>query len=103
LRSGRQDPRHNNCKTATNGLVSDNESTPGRRRELDRPVYPIRDVKPAVCAEGSEIVRRDGFCFARALEDEELREDSDRLEEDGEGPDDLYDGVGVVEEERKDE
>jgi hypothetical protein len=48
-------------------------------------------------------VRRDGFCFARALEDEELREDSDRLEKDGEGPDDLYDGVGVVEEERKDE
>ena len=56
----------------------------GKRRKLDRPVYPVRDVKPAVCAEGGEIVRGDCFCFARALEDEELRENSDGLQEDGE-------------------
>jgi hypothetical protein len=45
----------------------------------------------------------DGLCFARALEDEELREDGDGLEEDGEGPEDLCDGVGVVEEEPEEE
>ena len=48
-------------------------------------------------------MRRDGLCFARALEDEELGEDSDGLEEDGEGPEDLCDGVGVVEEDSKEE
>ena len=48
-------------------------------------------------------MRRDGFCFACALEDEELREDSDGLGEDGERPEELYEGVGIVEEECKDE
>ena len=40
---------------------------------------------------------RDGFCFACALEDEELWEDGDGLEEDGKGPEDFDDGVRVVE------
>ena len=48
-------------------------------------------------------MRRDGFCFACALEDEELRENGDRLEEDGERPEDLCDGVAIVEDECKDE
>ena len=71
--------------------------------EDDRPVYPVRDVKPAVDAESSEIVRRDSFCFTCALEDEELREDSDGLEEDGESPEEIYEGVGITEDECKDE
>jgi len=48
-------------------------------------------------------VRRDRFCFAGALEDEELREDGDGLEEDGEGPEDLCQVVGVVEEDPEEE
>jgi len=44
-------------------------------------------------------VRRDGFCFACALEDEELGEDGDGLEEDGEGPEDFCEGVRIVEDE----
>ena len=48
-------------------------------------------------------MRRDGFCFACALEDEELRENGDGLEEDGERPEDLCDGVAIVEDECKDE
>jgi hypothetical protein len=43
-------------------------------------------------------VRRDGFCFAGALEDEELGEDGDGFKEDGERPEDLRYGVGVIEE-----
>ena len=48
-------------------------------------------------------MRRDRFCFAGALEDEELREDGDGLEEDGERPKDLYDGMGIVEDDTKEE
>lgn len=48
-------------------------------------------------------MRRDRFCFASALEDEELREDGDRLEEDGEGPEDLCQVEGVVEEDPEEE
>jgi hypothetical protein len=48
-------------------------------------------------------VRRDRFCFAGALEDEELREDGDGLEEDGEGPEDLCQVEGVVEEDPEEE
>ena len=48
-------------------------------------------------------MRRDGFCFACALEDEKLREDSNGLGEDGERPEELYDRVRIVEEECKDE
>jgi len=42
-------------------------------------------------------VRRDGFGFTGALEDEELWEDGDGLEEDGKGPEDFCDRVRVVE------
>lgn len=31
-------------------------------------------------------MRRDGFSFARALQEKQLREDGDRLEENGESP-----------------
>jgi hypothetical protein len=48
-------------------------------------------------------VRRDRFCFTCALDDEELREDGNGLEEDGERPEDFCDGVGVIEDESKDE
>ena len=48
-------------------------------------------------------MRRDGLRFARALEDEELRENGDGLEEDGERPEDLRDGVGVVEDNSEEE
>lgn len=48
-------------------------------------------------------MRRDRFCFTGALEDEELREDGDGLEEDGEGPEDLRQVVGVVEEDPEEE
>jgi hypothetical protein len=42
-------------------------------------------------------VRRDGFCFACALENEKLREDGNGLEENGERPEYFCEGVGVVE------
>ena len=48
-------------------------------------------------------MRRDRFCFAGALEDEELREDGDGLEEDGEGPEDLCHVAGVVEDDPEEE
>jgi hypothetical protein len=74
-----------------------------RRVDNDAPVYPVRDVQSTVCTQRGEVVRRDWFCFACALEDEELREDSNSLEEDGEGPGYFCDGVRVVEEEPENE
>lgn len=47
-------------------------------------------------------MRRDRLGFARTLEHEELREDSDGFEEDGERPEDLGGGEGVVEDEGED-
>ena len=73
------------------------------RDDNDAPVYPVRDVQSTVCAKRSEVVCRDCFCFACALEDEELREDGNGFEEDGEGPGYFSDRVGVVEEETEDE
>jgi hypothetical protein len=73
------------------------------RVDNDAPVYPVRDVQSTVCAQRGEVVRRDCFCFACALEDEELGEDGNGFEEDGEGPGYFCDGVGVVEEESEDE
>jgi len=70
---------------------------------LNAPVYPVWYVQPTVCAKRGEVVRRDRFCFAGALEDEELREDGDGLEEDGEGPEDLCQAEGVVEEDPEEE
>jgi hypothetical protein len=76
-----------------------------RRGEYDyyTPVYPVGDVQSTVCAQRGEVVRRDRFCFAGALEDEKLREDGDGLEEDGESPKDLCDGVGIVEDDSEEE
>jgi hypothetical protein len=74
----------------------------GRAKEY-APVYPVGNVKPPVSAQRGDVVRCDGLCFARALEDEELWEDGDGLEEDGEGPKDLCDGVRVVEEDSEEE
>lgn len=48
-------------------------------------------------------MRRDGFCFACALENEELREDGNGLQEDGERPEDFCEGVGVVEEDSEEQ
>ena len=48
-------------------------------------------------------MRRDGFCFACALENEKLREDGNGLEEDGERPEYFSDGVGVVEEDSEEQ
>jgi hypothetical protein len=73
------------------------------RADNDAPVYPVRDVQSTVCAQRGEVVCRDCFCFACALEDEELREDGNGFEKDGEGPGYFCDGVGVVEEESEDE
>ena len=67
------------------------------RVDNDAPIYPVRDVQPTVCAQRGEVVRRDCFCFACALEDEELWEDSNGFEEDGERPGYFGDRVGVVE------
>ncbi len=72
------------------------------RADYDAPVYPVRDVQSTVCAQRGEAVRRDCFCFACALEDEELREDGNGFEEDGEGPEYFCDGVRVVEDESED-
>jgi hypothetical protein len=74
----------------------------GRAKEY-APVYPVGNVKPPVSAQCGDVVRCDGLCFACALEDEELGEDGDGLEEDGEGPKDLCDGVRVVEEKSEEE
>ena len=48
-------------------------------------------------------MRCNGFCFACALEDEELREDGNGLEEDGERPEYFCEGVGVVEEDSEEQ
>jgi hypothetical protein len=53
------------------------------------PIDPIGDIHGAVRAQSEEVVRRDGLGLAGALQHEELRQDSDRLEPDGEGPEDL--------------
>ena len=73
------------------------------RIDNDVPVYPVRDVQSTVCAQRSEVMGRDCFCFACALEDEELREDGNGFEEDGEGPGYLRDGVGVVKDKSEDQ
>jgi hypothetical protein len=73
------------------------------RADDNAPVYPVRDVQPTVCTQRGDVVRRDGFCFTCALDDEKLREDGNGLEEDGERPEDFCDGVRVVEEESENE
>ena len=60
-----------------------------RRERKTQPVNPVRYVKCSVRSEGEQVVSRDVFRFARALEHEQLREDRDRFEVDRKGPEDL--------------
>jgi hypothetical protein len=60
-------------------------------------VDPVGDVQRAVAAQGEQIVGGDGLGLTSALEHKQLREDSHRLEPDGEGPEDLGEGVLVRE------
>ncbi len=62
---------------------------------MGAPGYPVREAKRAICAESNEIVRRDGFGFACPLEEDQLRENGDRLEDFGESPEELQDGVSM--------
>lgn len=61
------------------------------------PVDPVRDVERAIHAERCKVMRSDSFRLAGALEHEQLRKDSDGLEIDGEGPEDLCEGERIVE------
>lgn len=63
----------------------------------DVAVDPVGDVEGAVESEGKEVVSRNGFCLASALQHKQLREDGHRLEPDGEGPHDLGGRVVVGE------
>lgn len=60
-------------------------------------VDPVGDVQGTVDTEGSEVVGSDGLGLASTLEHEELGQDGDGLEPDGEGPEDLPEGVVVGE------
>lgn len=53
------------------------------------PIYPVRNVESPVRAECGDIVGSDGFRLSGSLDDEELGEDSHRLQPDGERPKDL--------------
>jgi len=65
-------------------------------------VDPVGDVQSAVAAESEEIMGGDGLGLAGALEHEELRKNSYRLEPDGEGPQNLGDGVVIGEDDGED-
>ena len=60
-------------------------------------VDPVRDVQSAVQSEGKQIVRGDGLGLPRSLQHEQLRQDGNRLQPDGEGPQDLSHVVSVRE------
>ena len=62
-------------------------------------VHPVEEVQAAVEAEREQVVGGDGLRLARLADHEELREDGDRLEVDGEGPEDLEGAEVVVDEE----
>lgn len=47
---------------------------------------PVGNVESAVEAQEEKVVCRDGFCFPRLADHEELRKDSHGLQVDGEGP-----------------
>jgi hypothetical protein len=59
-------------------------------------VNPVGDVQSSVRAKRKEIVGCDCFRFTCSLQHEELREDSDRLEPDGECPENLPILLAVV-------
>lgn len=60
-------------------------------------VDPVRDVQGSVKTQGSEIVGRDGLGLPCPLQHEELGHDGNRLEPNGEGPEDLRQRVLVRE------
>ena len=49
---------------------------------MNAPVNPVRDVQRPIGTEGSQVVRRDVLRLACALQHEQLRKDSHRLEPD---------------------
>ena len=65
-------------------------------------VYPVEDVKEAVRAEEEDVVPRQVLDLAVALQHEELRHDRQRLEIDGERPQQI-DEVGVPAHPHRDE
>lgn len=66
-------------------------------------VDPVEEVEGAVAAQGEDVVRGEGLHLAGALEEEELRQDGQRLEVDGEGPQDLEERELGVEHQRQQE
>lgn len=52
---------------------------------------PVGNVEGTVEAQEEKVVRRDGLCFPRLADHEELRKDSHGLQVDGEGPEYLWD------------
>lgn len=50
------------------------------------PIEPVRYVQSSVYSQREEVMRGDGFRFARSLQHEQLWEDCNRLEPDGERP-----------------
>ena len=56
------------------------------RMNWDTPINPIGNIQRPIRSKCSQIMCGDRLSLAGPLQHEELREDSDRLEEDGEGP-----------------
>lgn len=74
------------------GLDDSRDDGDGIDRVLCKvPVDPVRDVQATVEAERKEVVGRNRLGFTCPLQHEELGQDSDRLEVDGERPED-FDG-----------
>jgi len=62
-------------------------------------VHPVEEVQAAVQAQGEQVVGGDGLRLAGLADHEQLREDGDRLEVDGESPEDLEGAEVVVDQE----
>lgn len=67
----------------------------------DVPVYPIRNIQAPVNSERGEVVCCNGLGLSRALEHEQLGQDGNRLEVDGERPENFEDREFVVADEGK--
>jgi len=61
-----------------------------RRLPSPHPPHPVEQVEGPVSAQRHQVVRGDGFRFPSLLQHEELGEDGDALQQDGEGPEELY-------------
>lgn len=71
-----------------------------QKESKDVPEDPVGDVQGSVDSKRSKVVRRDRLCLSRPLEHEQLGEGGDRLEVNGEGPEDLGWRVGIRDEDR---